>query len=622
MNIFGKSLRGRGIAVVLIPVALQICTSIWLYGEFLKSKATAVSVTENKETLLKAQEIQKNVGDAVFSIFIVSGSQGLIGRDYYEEAMQGIRRDIEQLEKLSAGKPKLSALVDKVKGICPVLERLMSQTDKLGSKDMRSLSLQPAFEKEKVQELEGFHQLAVELSRQVEEADNEKFQHVKEERSSLRSMLLLALALSTLTSAVMAMVYSFGIERRLQNVARNAGRLSDVKSSATGDRFSSVSPAYANDPPIPVAGSDEIASFNNLLAKVESSIKEAKEKETLLVREAAALILSVEKNLQIRFVNEASYRQLGVTPEEFVAQGLSSIFKSEGREAALSEIRSAIENQISTRFEAELETIEGQVLDSEWSVSWSDLEQLLFCVVQDVSEQKAVERLRERFILTVGRDIGEPMETLRVHLQQLHRGEKGELSDKVKLEISRSASNINRLMRLLNDIVDMESVRAAKVSVIPSWTSVRDILQKSVDSVRAAADTKKVLLELKEFEDFSVYADADRIIQVLVNLLSNAIKFSNENSAVVLVAEKSGDGSKFSVSDAGKGIPPESQATIFKPFERLAEDINTAQGAGLGLSICKMIIESHGGTIGVESAPGKGSRFYFSLPGPSAEKAT
>ncbi len=604
MNFFDKSLRNRGIAVVLIPIALQIATSIWLYGEFLKSKAAAVSVTENKETLLKAQEIQKNVGDAVFSIFIVSGSQGLIGRDYYEEAMQGIRRDIEQLEKLSAGKPKLSALVERVKGICPVLEQLMSQTDKLGSKDMRSLSLQPAFEKEKVQELEGFHQLAVELSRQVEEADNEKFLHVKEERKSLRAMLFLALALSALTSAIMAMVYSFGIERRLQIVARNAERLSDAESSK------SSSPAL-------VAGADEIASFNKLLASVEGSIKEAKEKEELLVREAAALIVSVDKNLQIRFVNEASYRQLGITPEVFVAQGLSSVFKPEGREAALSEIRSAIENQNSIRFEAELETAEGQVIDSEWSVSWSSLEQLLFCVVQDVSEQKAVERLRERFILTVGRDIGEPMETLRVHLQQLHRGDKGELSDKVKLEISRSASNINRLTRLLNDIVDMESVRAAKISVVPAWTSARDILQKSVDSVRAAADTKKVLLELKEFEDFSVYADADRIIQVLVNLLSNAIKFSNENSTVVLAASKSGDLSNFSVSDTGKGIPQESQATIFRPFERLAEDINTAQGAGLGLSICKMIIESHGGTIGVESEPGKGSKFYFSVPGGS-----
>lgn len=614
MNFFGKSLRDRGIAVVLIPVALQIVTSIWLYNEFLKNKANAVSVTEYKEILLKAQEIQKSVGDAVFCIFIVSGSQGLIGRDYYEEAMQGIRKNLEQLMLLSSGKPELRAQVEKLKEIGPTLERLMTQSDALGSKDMHSLADQPAFEKEKVKQLEGFHTIAVDLFRMVEEADKEKFQHVKGERESLRTMLFVALALSTITSAIMALVYSFGIERRLQIVAKNAGRLSDVKSSSANDRTSSDS--NPNDsPPTQVGGTDEIASFNNLLASVESSIKEAKEKEELLVREAAALIISVDKNLQIRFVNEASYRQLGITPEQFVNQGLSSIFKSEGRETALSEINRTIENQTSTRFEAELETVEGQIIDSEWSVSWSSLEQLLFCVVQDVSEQKAVERLRERFILTVGRDIGEPMEALRLHLQQLHRGDKGELSDKVKLEISRSASNINRLTRLLNDIVDMESVRAAKISVVPSWTSVKDILQKSVDSVRAAADTRRVQVDYKEFEDYMVYADSDRVIQVLVNLLSNAIKFSNENSTVVLTAKKTTDGSEFSVIDTGKGIPAESQATIFKPFERLTEDINTAHGAGLGLSICKMIIESHGGTIGVESEPGKGSKFYFSLPG-------
>ncbi len=364
-----------------------------------------------------------------------------------------------------------------------------------------------------------------------------------------------------------------------------------------------------------MGGTDEIASFSRLLVSVKRSIKEAKDKEDLLVREAAALIISLDKDLQIKFVNQASYRQFGVTPEAFLEQAISSIFSPEAKETALAEIRSAIQNQNSTRFDAELRTVEGQIIDSEWSVSWSTMEQLLFCIVQDVSEQKAVERLRERFILTVGRDIGEPMETLRVHLQQLHRGDRGELSDKVKLEISRSASNINRLTRLLNDIVDMESVRAAKISVVPVWTSASDIVQKSLDSVRAAADAKNVRLEVAEFQDFSVYADADRTVQVLVNLLSNAIKFSNNNASVIIAVSKAGDVSNFSVTDTGKGIPPESQAQIFKPFERLSEDLNTAQGAGLGLSICKMIIESHGGTIGVESEPGKGSKFYFSLPG-------
>ncbi len=597
MNIFGKSLKNRGIAVVLIPIVLQIITSVWLYCEFLKDREAAVSVSENKETLLKAQEIQKNVGDAVFCIFIISGSQGLIGRDYFDEAMQGIRRDIAQLEKLSERKPDLRALVDKVKEIGPVLEKLMNQSDKLGNQNMRDLSMQPAFEKEKVRQLEGFHALAVELSSQVEKEDQVKFQHVKEERKRLRSMLSIALALSASTSVVMALVYSFGIENRIQIVARNAQRLYAIDETKRE----------------PVDGADEIAGFNRLLESVAASIKEAKEKEEVLVREAAALIISVEKDLRIRFVNEASYRLLGVTPDSLIDKGLSSAFHADSSDTAIAAIKLAIETRSSARFEAALVTKEGQRVDSEWSVSWSNLEDLLFCIVQDVTEQKAVERLREQFILTVGRDIGEPMEALRLHLQQLHRGDKGELSDKVKLEISRSASNINRLTRLLNDIVDMESINAAKISVVPTWTSVSEILQKSVDSVRAAADLKHVSLSVIA-KEFSLHADGDRIVQVLVNLLSNAIKFSNQNSTVELAASQEGSVAKFSVSDAGKGIPVENQAAIFKPFERLAEDINTSQGAGLGLSICKVIVESHGGTFGVESEPGKGSRFFFSLP--------
>ena len=603
MKLFDQSLKARGLAVVLIPIFLQIITSIWLYAEFINARNMALNASSNKEILLKTQEIQKNVGDAVFSIFIVSGSQGLIGRDYFEESMQGIRRDIAQLQTLAAGNDEFVALLKKLEPISSTLENLMAQTDKLGQKEMRALSGEIPFEKEKLKDLEGFHQVALGLTNIVEKSDKEKYLNVDAERQKLRIVFIFVLAVSAVTSAAMALLYGIKIESRLQKVAKNADVL--------------LSKNRSNENIIPVDGTDEIALFNRQLASVEASIREAKEKEQALIREASALIISLDKDLQISFANDASYRFLGLMPEELERRGLNSIC---GQDDSVSQqLKTVISNKEAARFEATLITLEGSAIDTEWSVTWSELEGLLFCVVQDISEQKAVEKLREQFIQTVGRDIAQPMEALRLNLQQLHRGDKGELSDKVKLEISRSASNMSRLTRLLNDIVDMDSLSIAKISVMPEWCSAKNIVNKSFDAIRAAADVKKIQLVQRYESEAEVFADADRVIQILVNLLSNAIKFSSESSNVTVEVSKLDQQTLFSVVDTGKGIPADRQSSVFKPFERLSEDTNVSQGAGLGLSICKIIVESHGGNIGVESEPGKGSKFYFSLPdGPCA----
>src|SRR5262249_34672073 len=143
---------------------------------------------------------------------------------------------------------------------------------------------------------------------------------------------------------------------------------------------------------------------------------------------------------------------------------------------------------------------------------------------------------------------------------------------------------------------------------------IGSVIQRSIDSVQTFAEQSGVRLEAEE-SGAIVFADEDRLVQVLVNLLSNAVKFSPKESAVTVAAEENGNSVEVKVIDRGRGIPPKFKDSIFDRFKQVEDDDERKKGGtGLGLAICKAIIQGHSGTIGVESEEGQGSTFWFRLP--------
>jgi signal transduction histidine kinase len=173
--------------------------------------------------------------------------------------------------------------------------------------------------------------------------------------------------------------------------------------------------------------------------------------------------------------------------------------------------------------------------------------------------------------------------------------------------------NIERLIVLLNDLFDLEKLESGTIDIAPSEVSLASILARSIDSVSMFAEKHKVKLATSDVE-MIVYADGNRLVQVLVNLLSNAIKFSPQNGAVSLVVSSLDGELEIGVKDQGPGIPPAQADAIFEAYRQVeGQDIKKG-GTGLGLTICKSIIEAHGGRIGVTSEVGKGSVFWFKIP--------
>lgn len=222
-------------------------------------------------------------------------------------------------------------------------------------------------------------------------------------------------------------------------------------------------------------------------------------------------------------------------------------------------------------------------------------------------------RLKQEFVAMVSHDLRTPLTSIQGFLTLLEDGAYGDLPTKAHERTHLANRSINRLISLINDLLDMEKMEAGKLEMNIDVTPVQPIVERSIDSVQNFAEQHQVKLE-SERTEFDVVADPDRIVQVLVNLLSNAIKFSPKGAPVRITTEQSDKIVEVRVIDQGPGIPAKYIDTIFERFRQLPEGAQKKGSTGLGLAICKAIIEQHGGTIGVDTEEGKGSTFWFKLP--------
>lgn len=233
---------------------------------------------------------------------------------------------------------------------------------------------------------------------------------------------------------------------------------------------------------------------------------------------------------------------------------------------------------------------------------------------RDITAYKEVERMKDEFVSVVSHELRTPLTSIRGSLGLLAGGALGQLGPKAQRMVDIAVNNTDRLVRLINDILDIERMESGKVSLNVSDTEVSALVTSALDIVKPLAEKGKVLLESHSLQS-PLRADPDRVVQTLVNLLSNAVKFSSEGQTVALSVRLVDHSVEFTVTDQGRGIPADKLDAVFGRFQQVdASDARVKGGTGLGLAICKSIVTQHGGRIGVESELGKGSRFSFSLP--------
>jgi PAS domain S-box-containing protein len=240
--------------------------------------------------------------------------------------------------------------------------------------------------------------------------------------------------------------------------------------------------------------------------------------------------------------------------------------------------------------------------------------------MQDVTEQRALDRMKDDFVAVISHELRTPLTSIRGALGLLAGGAVGTLAPKAQRMADVALNSCQRLVRLVNDILDVEKMAAGKLELDLAPLPAAQIVAGAIEEMRAMADQANVTLAALPM-DAIVVADQDRIAQALTNLISNAIKFSPAGGTVIVAAgptpETSDAGAlvQFTVTDQGSGIPPGQLEAVFDRFTQSdVSDTRTKGGTGLGLPICRGIVEQHGGRIWATSEPGQGATFTFTLP--------
>jgi two-component system, OmpR family, sensor histidine kinase VicK len=230
----------------------------------------------------------------------------------------------------------------------------------------------------------------------------------------------------------------------------------------------------------------------------------------------------------------------------------------------------------------------------------------------DVTERRRLDRMKDEFIATVSHELRTPLTSLRAALGLVASGALEKRPEKIPQMLDIALGNCDRLVRLVNDIVDFERIGSGSLPLHKAEWNAIDLLRRAMDPERSTAARAGLTFRI-DAQPVDVWVDGDRILQVLGNLIRNAIKFSEKGGEIRLAARATGEKEvTFEVQDQGAGIPPEKLDLIFERFQQAdASDSRLRGGTGLGLALCRGIVNQHGGRIWVTSNPGSGSTFYF-----------
>lgn len=339
-----------------------------------------------------------------------------------------------------------------------------------------------------------------------------------------------------------------------------------------------------------------------------------------LVNGAVDGIVSMDDSGTIESVNKALARMFGYSERELVGKNASILLNHTTK---LEELIEGSKKSTSVPLEILMKPSAGAAIPVEISISEVHLNDRKFytAIIRDIRERKEVELRVSEFYSVVSHELRTPLTSIRGALGLVEGGIVGEVSPEVLELITIARNSSDRLIRLINDILDLRKIEAGKIELRLGPIALSDMVQKTVSGITGYSVEKNVSVTTNVDFDAEIFVDSDRIIQVLTNLLSNAIKFSEQGETVELKAvHRDDEHIRFSVIDHGIGLEECDQERLFQKFQQLdSSDSRKSEGTGLGLAISKALVEFHGGTMGVNSQKGVGSEFWIELPLNSAQ---
>ncbi len=382
-----------------------------------------------------------------------------------------------------------------------------------------------------------------------------------------------------------------------------------------------------------LAASIVIYRLNGRSEKDHVALQNAERIQRTILNSAAYSMLSTDTAGAIQTVNAAAEKWLGYKGAELAGSNVTIVHDAQELQSRGDQLTRAMGMPISGDSQALVTKARYGVVD-EFECTYvrkdgtrfpvllavtalrsgaNDLSGYLM-IAADLSERHAVRKMKDEFVSIVSHELRTPLTSIKGALGLLAGGVTGVLPPKAAEMANIAQGNVERLSRLVNDILDLQRIESGRITMDKRPWEIAGLIKESAESVHLVAEAEGVTI-LTSCCQASVQADRERMVQAFVNLLGNAIKFSPRGGRIEFAAERTSGGVLFRVKDEGRGIPKEKLETIFERFVQVdASDAREKGGSGLGLAICRTIVEQHGGRVWAESEPGKGSTFYVQLP--------
>lgn len=410
-----------------------------------------------------------------------------------------------------------------------------------------------------------------------------------------RQTLLAYALLYVIMAVIFAWLFVNHITRRLHVMTDNAYRL------ASGMPLNTM-----------LSGGDEIAALDRVFHKMAEELQHAARRERAVLDNAQDLICSLDQNGKFLAVNPACLSILGYRQDELLGSHYIDLVHEDDVSSSL-EATEAVMDGCQEPIETRMICHDGSIINTSWRVRWSPEERTFFCVMHDITAQKQAERMKQEVVAMITHDLRTPLAVIENFLEMLDSDAFGQIDDRGKRLLMLADRSTDRMMGLINDLLDIEKIKAGMMELDKSDVPVQDIFEEAAESLSGWAADHGVALKCRQ-SALIIRADRNRVCRVVANLVSNAVKYSPPQTEVEISAEICNDNVAISVRDQGRGIPKEKVAAIFDRFQQVRSVEDQKTGSGLGLAICKAIVELHGGTIAVQSDEGKGSVFKFEIP--------
>lgn len=588
--------------LVLTPVVVQLVFVALIYQTLTKAAASFEKVQRGKAAVL---DLHKNEINFAQMILVLSDTAYTGNTEAYEHALSRMNvvfkndkawtdMDLRQYPELAPAIELFTRLQDQFNSLYKSGRKYAAQGPKALEAFANNIGLTAAFNLYMDQRT--LARMIMEIERHQVATEPDELAYQKATVITIFSVMLLV---GLLMSSSLAILFASDIVKRTEKIAENARRV------AAGKPIVLTS-----------SGTDEIAQLDSTIFNASLTLNEVRAREAVILDNAADVICSLDSRLKFITVGEASAKIWKYAPDELLGLSLLSILSSDSADRTRNAFSRMADGSSSMegRVENQIRCGDGSLKDSVWAVNWSPEKKAFFCVVHDVTELRAVEKLKQHFLSVASHDVRAPLSAVSLNVSTLLDQPNSEISDSAKKQLTRVQESVSRLTSLVGELLELDKLEAGKLTLDLCPVSASDVCEAAKELLYGMALKADVTINGPTGEAL-ILADEKRMVQLISNLLSNAIKFSPPNTSVKLAIVKDGDFADIRVSDQGPGIAADEQSLIFDKFRQSRTASGVAhKGTGLGLAIVRALTESHGGSVGIESEVGKGSTFFVRIP--------